>query len=185
MDRLLPLIALLALAAPAAADVTSATDTSFEVTETASVAGPIDRVWAELKKPQDWWDKAHTYSGDSANLYLDAQATGCFCEKLKDKGSVEHARIVYIAPPNTLRLRGALGPLQGEAVVATWTISLAPDGDAATKVTMDYVVGGFMRQGGEKLAPAVDAVLGHQLELLKAAAEAAAAAPAEDRKPAN
>ena len=45
---------------------------------------------------------------------------------------------------------------------------------------MSYVVGGYMRQGGETLAPLVDKVLGEQLTRLKAAAEAPApAAPAK------
>jgi uncharacterized protein YndB with AHSA1/START domain len=168
------MIAPLLLAAPAAAEVVAATPAGFEVTETATIAATPDQVWPVLVAPQRWWSKDHTYSGDAANLYLDTQATGCFCEKLAGKGSVEHARIVYIHPPSTLRLRGALGPLQQEAVVGTLTITLAPDGDSGTKVMFDYVVGGYVRAGAGSLAPVVDTVLGQQLAGFKAAVEAPA-----------
>lgn len=174
MIRILMLAPLL-LVAPAAADVVTATPAGFEVAETATIAAAADKIWPVLVAPQRWWSKDHTYSGDAANLYLDHQATGCFCEKLAGKGSVEHARIVYIDPLKTLRLRGALGPLQGEAVVGTLTIALAPDGDSGTKVSFDYVVGGYVRAGADSLAPAVDTVLAEQLAGLKAAVEAEAA----------
>lgn len=164
-------------APPASAEVVSAAPASFEVASTVTVAAPPDAVWRTLTQPRLWWDKEHTYSGDSANLYLDRQATGCFCEKLADKGSIEHARIVSIQPLRMLRLDGALGPLQAEAVTGTLTFTLEPEG-AEIKVTMTYVVGGYMRAGGEALAPAVDRVMAHQLDLMKAAAEAAGQGPA-------
>lgn len=175
MIRIAMIAPLLLLAAPGAAEVTAATPAGFEVKETATIAAPPDQVWPVLVAPQRWWNKDHTYSGDAANLYLDHQATGCFCEKLAGHGSVEHARIVYIEPPKALRLRGALGPLQGEAVVGTLTIELGADGDSGTKVTFDYVVGCYVRAGADSLAPAVDTVLGQQLAGLKAAVEQQAA----------
>lgn len=170
------MLAPLLLAAPAAAEVVAATPAGFEVKETATLAATPDKVWPVLLAPQRWWSKDHTWSGDAANLYMDHQATGCFCEKLPDKGSVEHARIVFFAPGKTLRLRGAFGPLQSEAVVGAPTIDLTPDGDNATKVTFDYVVGGYIRTGAERIAPAVDSVLGAQLAGLKAAVESGAPA---------
>ncbi|MGN6278823.1 MAG: SRPBCC family protein [Sphingomonas sp.] len=166
------MLAPLLLAVPAAAEVVATAPAGFEVKETATIAAAPDKIWPVLLAPQHWWSKDHTWSGDAANLYMDHQATGCFCEKLPNKGSVEHARIVFLAPGKTLRLRGAFGPLQGEAVVGTLTIDLAPDGDNATKVTFDYVVGGYIRAGAENIAPAVDGVLGAQLVGLKAAVEA-------------
>ena len=172
----LAMLAPLLLAAPAAAEVIAATPAGFEVKETATIAATPDQVWPMLLTPQRWWSKDHTWSGDAANLYIDHQATGCFCEKLPGKGSVEHARIVFLDRAKTLRLRGALGPLQGEAVVGTLTIELAPDGDRGAKVTFDYVVGGYIRGGAESIAPAVDGVLGAQLAGLKAAVEATAPA---------
>lgn len=175
---------MLTLAPPAAADVVQATPAGFEVLHAVTVDRPIDQVWTTLRSPQKWWDKEHTYSGDSANLYLDAQATGCFCEKLPGKGSVEHGHVVYVEAPRALRLHAALGPLQAEGASGALTITLEPEGDGATKVTMRYVVGGYIRSGAETMAPLVDKVLGIQLARLKIAAESAPVPQADaDAKP--
>ncbi len=165
------------IASPAAAEVTASAPASFVIEQTVSVDAAPQTSWDTLRAPQKWWSPDHTYSGDSANLYMDAQATGCFCERNpKDKTSVEHARIVYVAPGRMIRLAGALGPLQAEAVSATLSFKLDAAG-TGTKLTMTYVVGGHMRQGGETLAPLVDKVLAEQLQRLKAAAETPAPAP--------
>ena len=162
----------LSLASPAAAEVVAATGTTMEISQVVTVDAPITQVWDTLRAPQRWWSKDHTYSDDSANLYLDGQATGCFCERFPDrKGSVEHARIVYIQPPQMMRLTGALGPLQAEAVVGTLTFKLAPEGTTATKVSLSYVVSGYVRAGADVLAPKVDEVLALQVLNLKSAAE--------------
>ncbi len=169
-----------ALASPAAAEVAASAPASFVVEHGATIDAPIAAVWDVLRNPQRWWDPEHTYSGDAANLYLDAQATGCFCERTpKDKGSVEHAHVVYVAPGRMIRMTGALGPLQAEAVTGTLTLKLDAAGDAATRLSLSYVVGGHMRQGGEALAPLVDKVLATQVARLKAEAEKAPAAPAK------
>lgn len=172
-------LAALAAATPAHAEVMSATPTSFVIESTATVAMPPAAVWDVLRAPQGWWDPEHTYSGAAKNLYLDAQATGCFCERIPEgKGSIEHAHVLYVAPPRMVRLSGALGPLQAEAVVGTLTFKLDAEG-TGTKITLSYIVGGTMRQGGEALAPVVDRVLARQLARLAAAADAGkpAAAP--------
>ena len=67
----------------------------------------------------------HTVSKDAANLSLELRAGGCFCERLKDGGSVQHLQVAYTAPWAGLRLRGALGPLQMEGVdgALAWRIS--------------------------------------------------------------
>ncbi len=179
MIRYLTVLASLALAAPAAADVTAATPASFVIETVVTIDAPRTRVWDTLRAPQNWWNPEHTYSGKSANLYMDAQATGCFCEKLDERGSVEHGHVVYVQPGRMIRLTGGLGPLQAEAVAATLAFKLDAAGEGKTKLTMTYVVGGFMRQGGETLAPLVDKVLADQVARLKAAAEAAAPAPAK------
>lgn len=157
----------------AGAEVVQATPASFEIKQVVTIDASVARTWAALMLPQKWWDHEHTYSDDSANLYLDAQATGCFCERIPaSKGAVEHARIVYIQPPRMLRLVGALGPLQAEAVTGTLTFRLDPETNTTTRVTLDYVVGGYVRAGADTLAPKVDEVLATQLIGLKTAAEA-------------
>lgn len=167
------LAALSLVAAPAQAEVVQSSAAGFEIKQEVTVDAPLQQAWDTVVAPQRWWSKEHTYSGDSANLYLDTQATGCFCERLKDKGSVEHLRVVYVQPPRMVRMSGGLGPLQAEAVAGTFTILLTPEGSSATKVTLTYLAGGLIRQGGEALAPKVDEVLAQQMVGLKSAAEAA------------
>jgi len=170
--------ALLVVAAtPATADVVKAEAAGFVVEKTVTINASADTVWETLRAPQRWWSKDHTWSGDANNLYIDSQATGCFCEKLPGRGSVQHARLVFVDKGKMLRMEGAFGPLQSEAIVATLTFELSPDGDNATKVKMSYVAGGYSPTGFEKLAPLVDGVLGTQLDGLKAAAEAPPPAP--------
>lgn len=172
------LLALLFSATPAAAEVVAVTPGSFEISQSVTIDKPVPQVWEMLRNPQKWWDKNHTYSGDSANLYLDSQATGCFCEKLPAGGSVEHGRIVHLRPRQLMRLSAALGPLQAEAVTGTLTWTLAAEGEGATRITMSYVVGGHIRGGAEVLAPKVDEVMAVQMLGLKTATEAMPMPPA-------
>lgn len=171
------------LSTQAAAEVVQATPAGFEIKRVVTVDAPPARTWAALMAPARWWDHEHTYSDDSANLSLDPRAGGCFCEAIpKTKGAVEHARVVYVQGPQMLRMTGSLGPLQAEAVTGTLTFRLDPEG-TGTRVTLEYVVGGYVRAGADTLAPKVDEVLATQLVGLKAAAEAAprVSAPVEGR----
>ncbi len=165
-------LAVILSATPVTAEVVDSSAAGFAVARTVTIAVSADSVWETLRAPQRWWAKEHTWSGDSANLYIDSQATGCFCEKLPGKGSVAHARLIYVDKPHILRMEGAFGPLQAFPVTGVMTFELAPDGDKATKVKLTYTVGGYMPGGMEKMAAPVDGVLGEQLDSLKAAAEA-------------
>jgi uncharacterized protein YndB with AHSA1/START domain len=167
---LMPLFAVLATAAPAAAEVKSATPNGFEVATTVSIAGPADLVYGALGEVGRWWSSSHTFSRDAANLSIELRAGGCFCERLKDGGSVQHLQVVYAAPGAGLRLRGALGPLQMEGVDGTLSWALKP-GEGGTDVTQSYVVGGYIRSGMEQWAPRVDRVLDEQLQRLKSFVE--------------
>lgn len=158
----------LAIAVPAAAAVKSSAPAGFETGNTAVIAAPPAEVYAMLVTPSRWWNGQHSYSGDAANMTLEARAGGCFCERIPaDGATVEHARVVYAQPGKTLRLQGGLGPLQAEGVSATLTWSLKPVA-AGTEVTQTYVVGGYVRGGTEALAPIVDRVLAEQLTRLQA-----------------
>lgn len=117
----------------------------------------------------EWWDPAHTYSGDAANLSIDARPGGCFCERLPGGGGVEHMRVVYAAPGALLRLNGALGPLQAAAVTGTMTITLTAEG-AGTRVGMSYAVSGVIDGGLGTLEGPVSKVTGEQLARLVALA---------------
>ena len=106
-------LAPLALAtSPVAADVVDSSAAGFTVSKTVSIAATPDAVWETLRAPQRWWAKEHTWSGDSANLYIDSQATGCFCEKLPGRGSVAHARLIFVDKGKLLRMEGAFGPFR-------------------------------------------------------------------------
>lgn len=154
--------------APVQAEVKSASVAGFELSNRAILAATPDQVYAMLGQPARWWNKSHTYSGDSANLSQELKAGGCFCERIPaDGGTIEHGRVVYAQPGKALRLHAALGPLQQEGVSAALTWSLKPVA-GGTEVTQSYVVGGFVRGGADKFAAAVDGVLGEQLKGLQA-----------------
>lgn len=163
-----------ALSSPAYAEVKATSDTGFNVVHITSVTATPDEIWKRLIAPKDWWNKAHSWSGSSAGFYIDAQANGCFCElfqekgadgKLKTTGSVEHMRVIFAQPGKVLRMQGALGPLQSEAVIGTLTVAMEPAKDGkTTKVSFSYVVGGYMRYKVGDIAPAVDKVLGEQFK---------------------
>jgi uncharacterized protein YndB with AHSA1/START domain len=165
-----PLALFLAGAGPASAEVKSVTPNGFEVASAATIAAPSDRVYAALGEVDHWWSPSHTFSRDAANLSMELRAGGCFCERLKDGGSVQHLQVVYAAPGQGLRLRGALGPLQTEGVDGTLSWTLKP-GEGGTNVTSSYVLGGYIRSGMEQWAPRVDRVLDEQLQRLKSYVE--------------
>ena len=85
--RLLPLVALLLMAAPAFADVADRSPGGFTIKIATTVDASPDVVYAALvRHVGEWWDAAHTYSGDSKNLSIIAEPGGCFCEVLLDGG---------------------------------------------------------------------------------------------------
>ena len=163
---LVPLILVLAASGPVAAEVKSAAPNGFEVVSMATISAPVDRVYSALGEVGRWWSPSHTFSRDAANLSMELRAGGCFCERLKNNGSVQHMQVVYAAPGAGLRLRGALGPLQTEGVDGALSWTLKPAG-GGTGVTLSYVVGGYIRGGVEQWAPRVDRVLDEQLQRLK------------------
>jgi hypothetical protein len=112
-----------------------------------------------------WWDPAHTYSGDAANLTLAASAGGCFCETLPGGGSVQHLEVAYVQPGAAIRLLGGLGPLQdiGAGGELTWKFESI---EGRTRVTWTYRVTGMDAGDVAKLSGPVDQVLAVQLARL-------------------
>ena len=163
-------IGALLLSAPlgrrAAAEVVSAGPGGFEVRETVHVSATPDKAYAALLKPARWWASDHTFSGKSANLTLDARVGGCWCESLPNGGSAEHMRVVFVAPGDTLRLRGALGPFQAMGVEGAMTLSVKAAA-GGTDVSISYALGGYAKDGFDMLSKAADHVLGEQLERLR------------------
>jgi len=166
INGLAALILVATVAGPVAAEVKSVAPNGFEVASMATIVAPADCVYDALGEIGRWWDPAHTFSRDAANLSIELRAGGCFCERLKDGGWVQHMLVVYTAPGAALRLRGALGPLQAEGVDGTLSWTLKPV-EGGTNVTLTYVVGGYIRTGMEQWAPRVDRVLDEQLQRLK------------------
>jgi len=151
------------------AAVVEAQPNGFEIRQTTQMAAAPDKVWASLVNVGGWWASSHTFSGDARNLTLEVRPGGCWCEALPG-GGVEHMRVVYADPGKTLRLAGALGPLQTTGGTGHLTFSLAPQ-DGGTAVTMTMVFGGYARGGLNVLAAPVDGVLSEQIARLKALAE--------------
>lgn len=177
MLRCLPLAFTAALfAVPASAEVIATGEGSFEISLDASAAAAPADVWKMLITPARWWSSQHSWSGDAANLYIDAQATGCFCEKLpkpegapaeQRMGSVEHMHVVFADPQQgLLRMTGGLGPLQAEPVNGVMTITVKPAKDGTTTIRLTYLVNGLMHAKADALAPLVDGVLSAQMASL-------------------
>lgn len=161
------LIVLALSAAPATAEVRSATPSGLVVEAKLIVpVSPAD-AYAALGRIGEWWDSAHTYSGDARNMSIELRPGGCFCERIPtDGGAIEHGRVIYAQPGQTLRFTGGLGPLQSEAVVGTLTWSLQP-AEGGTEITQTYVVGGYSRTSFETMAPLIDMVMTTQLQRLQ------------------
>ena len=71
---LAPLMFALAVTGPAAAEVKSVAPNGFEVTSTATIAASAERVYSALGEVGRWWDPAHTFSRDAANLGIELRA---------------------------------------------------------------------------------------------------------------
>jgi hypothetical protein len=150
----------------ACGEVSSTGTNGFEVKETVRVASAPEKAFAAILQPSRWWSSEHTFSGNVANLTLDARAGGCWCESLADGGSVEHLRVVFVSPGKVLRLRGALGPFQALAVdgVMTWSVKPSANG---SEISLSYAIGGYSKDGFDNLSKAADQVLGLQIERLR------------------
>ncbi|WP_369027257.1 SRPBCC family protein [Qipengyuania sp. RANM35] len=173
MHRFATAIALFS-AAPVAAEVVETRADGFVTRDTVTVAATSMKTWLALTKPGDWWTDAHTWSGDASNMTLVPQAGGCFCEKVPGEdrkdgfsldGSVQHMTVIQSYPLKVLRMRGGLGPLQGEPATGVLTITLK-EVEGGTRVLWEYNVGGPMRYKIDEISKAVDGVMTQQLRAL-------------------
>ncbi len=136
-------------------------------------ASPME-TWVALITPSKYWNPAHSWSGDAANMSIRPQGGGCFCERLPAKedqlkvglaGSVEHMRVILARPEQVLRMRGGLGPLQSEPAQGVLTVTLKQV-DGGTRILWEYVVGGYTRFDVPVISKAVDGVMSEQLNRL-------------------
>jgi uncharacterized protein YndB with AHSA1/START domain len=173
MNRLCQLILFVAvmviffLSDLATADVISSGPDGFIVNTSVLVKANPGKVYGTVvSEVEKWWDPAHTFSGDSENLSIEAEPGGCFCERWGAGSAVQHLEVVYVDPGKMLRMTGGLGPLQSLAVFGsmTWTFTETNDG---TKLDVTYRVTGYSRQGLAQWADPVDEVLAQQISRLK------------------
>ena len=150
------------LGAPAGAEVVSASANGFHLRHEVQLVAPPARAFDSFRQIGSWWDKGHTYSGDSANLSLALSPGGCFCERLPGGGGVEHMRVAYVDPGKRVVLTGSLGPLLYQATAGVMDVKFERIAGGA-RMTMDYRVAGFADGGADKLAPLVDGVLAEQM----------------------
>jgi hypothetical protein len=168
--RIIFCLPLLLAAQPLQAEILAAAPTGFTVRESFQSVAPAAKIWEALLAPARWWDDAHTWSGNAANMTLEPKAGGCWCETLANGGSVQHMTVDFLDPEKTLRLRGALGPLGSLAVTGVMGVAIESSG-AGSKLTLSYQVSGSVPVDLQGIAADVDAVLAEQTARLKAAAE--------------
>ena len=165
------LLAALLASAPATAEVTDAGAGGFtSVNDTVIHAERMDTWRAAINDIHQWWNPAHTVSGEGHRLGIDARPQGCFCEDLGDSTGVVHLTVTMVSPGILLRLTGGLGPLGLLGVTGNMTWEFA-DGEGGTHVVFTYAVGGYRAGGLEEFAAPVDTVVGEALLRLKAYVE--------------
>lgn len=151
---------LLLVSAAGQAAVTQSSPDGFIVEHRLRIAVTPAQAWTTLAQPARWWPKEHTWSGEAANLSLDIKPGGCFCEQWKD-GGAEHGRVILFRRNELLRLSAALGPLQDMAVSGVLSVALAAK-DTGSEAVVTYRVSGTPAHALDKIAPAVDQVIGLQ-----------------------
>lgn len=157
---------LAAVLAPLHAETSDVSASGFTVTYAVVVDAEPQKVWLAFTHLPKWWNSAHTWSGQASNMSLDANAGGCWCEQWAGGASAVHGRVLLVQPGSVLRLQAWLGPLQALPVSGVLTFGTAHR-DGATRLRVTYRVGGAPDSGLDKLAPAVDAVVGEQVKRLK------------------
>ncbi len=150
------LLAGLIFGSAASAEIVSSSPTHFKLRhETVSNLAP-DELWQRLVNPASWWHPDHTYSGDSGNLTLSAEAGGLWREDWQG-GSVLHGQVLFVEPGKRLRLLAPFGPLQELGAYTIWTITIEAS-DKGTVITFDEVASGPPGSDLATVANAVDYV---------------------------
>ncbi|MBN7820151.1 SRPBCC family protein [Bowmanella yangjiangensis] len=137
-------------------------DHGFVLENRVQVNSTTEKTWQALTQDvSKWWPEDHTWWGKSANLSIEPQAGGCFCEKDGGKQAM-HMQVTFVEPGKLLRMSGGLGPLQGMGLYGAldWTLQANEQG---TEIILTYKVHGFSPEGFAELAPIVDYVQGLQL----------------------
>ena len=158
------LFAACALAASAAhAEIKDSTPAGFTLENKRVVPVTPEVAFKALVDDVDrWWPKDHSWWGKDATFSIDAKAGGCFCERGGAREAL-HMLVTFVDPPNTLRMTGGLGPLQGMGLHGALEFRLKPQDGGGTEITMFYRAGGYTPDDLSRFAPVVDQVQGLQL----------------------
>ena len=162
-------VALMLYASPASADVEHSDADGFSLVINADSPSDVDTLWQRIVHPELWWNSSHTWSGDAANMSLDARAGGCWCEVVSSGGSVAHGTVVAFEPARgRVMMRAELGPLQAMAVNGWLEWRVAARADGGSHVRWRYTVRGQGIDANGALAAGVNAVLIEQIGRLAA-----------------
>ncbi|HRI18008.1 MAG TPA: SRPBCC domain-containing protein [Burkholderiaceae bacterium] len=153
--------------AVAHAETSDVSASGFTITYAMVVDADPQKVYQAFMQLPKWWNSAHSWSGQASNMSLDAQAGGCWCERWGDGASAMHGRVLLALPGSALRLQAWLGPLQEIPNAGVLAFGTARR-DGATRLRVTYRVAGAPEANLDKLAPAVDGVIGEQVKRLKA-----------------
>lgn len=152
-----------ALCATATAEVKDATPGGFTVENVELVPTDPAATWKALVEDVGkWWPADHTWWGDASKLSIAPRAGGCFCE-IDGPRQAQHMSVSFVDPPNTLRLLGGLGPLQGMGLYGALEFRLTPADGGGTRIVLFYRTGGYTPDDLGKFAPNVDRVQAQQL----------------------
>lgn len=144
------------------AETSNVSASGFIVTWRPEVQATPAQVWQALVQVGRWWNSQHSWSGQAANMSIELAPGGCWCERWGEGRSVMHGQVIAVHPGSMLRLHAQLGPLQEMPVnaVLTFVIGVA---DGKTRLRVTYRVAGPADAALDKLAPAVDGVIGEQV----------------------
>ncbi|MEO1043025.1 MAG: hypothetical protein AAFX52_12115 [Pseudomonadota bacterium] len=159
MRLLLVIAAFMWVFAPAAAEVSSASERGFTLRHEATSVQSPDEVWQRLMNPATWWADDHTYSADASNISPLGKA-GSYWREDWQTGSVVHGRVLLVKDGEELVLSAPFGPLLYTGAECIWSIKLTPADGGGTRITSSHTVVGGEGTGLKELAPAVDFVMG-------------------------
>lgn len=149
------------------AEVKDSSADGFTLENSEVVPVSAQRAWEAMVGGVDgWWPRDHTWWGSASTLSIDAKAGGCFCE-IDGPRQAEHMRVVFVDPHRSLRMSGALGPLQGMGQHGVLEFRLA-EVEGGTRITWWYRSGGYGPEDVGAFAAIVDRVQAQQLGALAA-----------------
>ncbi len=160
------LAALLVLvAAPASAEVVSASANGFEVRETVALVVPPDVAFRAFGDLPAWWDPEHTYSGDPGTCAWSWSPAAASASASRRPAAGSSTCTSRSSIPASDVMTGPLGPLLYEATTGVMDVRVTTIA-GGSQLTLDYKVAGFANGGADKLASAVDAVLARTVETI-------------------